>query len=226
MYHEWSWTEAERQFRLAINSHPGYATAHQWYGNFLATLRRFDESVSEFAKAIALDPLSPLRGAALGWSYYFARRYDEAIAQCRRALELDPHLPVTHLWLGLALEQVGANDQAVEAFQEGMRLSRGEPLGMAFLAHGLAHAGRREEAASGFQQLRDLRKRRYVSAYDMAVVCVGMGDTQGALELLEQGYRERTHWMALLQVDPRLDPLRDEARFRRLEQLMGFPPGP
>jgi serine/threonine-protein kinase len=223
MYHEWDWSGAERQFRMAISGNPGYATAHQWYGNFLAVLRRFDESTTEFGKAIALDPLSALKGAALGWSYYFARRYPEAIAQCRRALELDPHLAVTHLWLGLACEETGAIDEAVTAYEEGVRLSRGEPLGLAFLAHGLASAGRREEAERKLRELQDLSSRHYVSSYDLAVICAGLGDRDAALDLLEKGYQERTHWMALLQVDPRLDPLRDSARFRRVLDSMGFP---
>ncbi|HWN19970.1 MAG TPA: protein kinase [Gemmatimonadales bacterium] len=223
MYHDWDWTGAERQFRMAISGNPGYATAHQWYGNFLAVLRRFDESTTEFGKAIALDPLSALKGAALGWSYYFARRYPEAIAQCRRALELDPHLAVTHLWLGLASQETGANDEAVKAYEEGVRLSRGEPLGLSFLAHGLARAGRRDEAQRKLRELQDLSARHYVSSYDLAVICAGLGDREGALDLLEKGYQERTHWMALLQVDPRLDPLRDSPRFRRVLDSMGFP---
>jgi eukaryotic-like serine/threonine-protein kinase len=223
MYHDWDWSGAERQFRMAISGNPGYATAHQWYGNFLAVLRRFDESTTEFGKAIALDPLSALKGAALGWSYYFARRYPEAIAQCRRALELDPHLAVTHLWLGLAREETGAIDEAVTAYEEGVRLSRGEPLGLAFLAHGLARAGRRDEAERKLRELQDLSARHYVSSYDLAVICAGLGDREGALDLLEKGYQERTHWMALLQVDPRLDPLRDSPRFRRVLDSMGFP---
>jgi serine/threonine-protein kinase len=223
MYHEWDWDAAERQFRKAISSNPGYATAHQWYGNFLALMRRFGESTIEFEKAIALDPLSPLRGAALGWGYYFARRYDEAMVQCQKSLELDPHFAVTHLWLGLAREAAGATGAALEAYEEGVRLSRGEPLGLAYLAHGLARAGRREEAGHKLRELQDLSSRRYVSSYDLAVICAGMGDREAALDLLERGYQERTHWMALLQVDPRLDPVREHPRFSRLLEAMRFP---
>jgi TolB-like protein/Tfp pilus assembly protein PilF len=223
MYHEWDWAEAERQFLLSIQNNPGYATAHQWYGNFLAGLRRFDESAAEFGKAITLDPLSPLKVAALGWGYYFARRYPEAIAQCRRALELDPHLPVTHLWLGLGCLEAGATDEALAAYEEAVRLSRGQPLSLAFLAHGLARSGRTEEAAHSLREISDLSSRRYVSPYDLAVIRVGMSQPEAALDLLERGYRERTHWMALLQVDPRLDPIRGEPRFQRLLELMAFP---
>jgi TolB-like protein/Tfp pilus assembly protein PilF len=223
MYHDWDWSAAEAQFRNAISNNPGYATAHQWYGNFLSVLLRFEESLAEFGKAVALDPLSPLKGAALGWSYYFAGRYQEAIAQCRRALELDPQLAVTHLWLGLASEAAGAMDDAVRAFEEGVRLAPGEPLALAYLAHGLAQARETDEARRRLAELQSMSQRRYVSSYDLAVICAGLGDTEGSLNLLERGYRERTHWMALLQVDPRLNPLRGDARFVRLLEQMGFP---
>ncbi len=58
MYHDWDWAGAEREFRLAIALNPGYSTRHQWYGNYLSVLGRFDESVTEFSRAIALDPLA------------------------------------------------------------------------------------------------------------------------------------------------------------------------
>ncbi len=223
MYYEWNWEEAERQFRMAISSNPGYATAHQWYGNFLALMGRYDESFAEFAKAVALDPLSSLKLGALGWSYYFARRFDDAVGQCRRALELDPQLAVAHLWLGLGLDGVGLVKEAVSAYEEAVRLTRGEPLALAFLTHGLARAGRTGEAQQRFRELKDLSTRRYVSSYDMAVISAGMGQLDDALSLLERGYRERTHWMALLQVDPRLDQLRETPRFAQLVESMKFP---
>jgi hypothetical protein len=44
-----------------------------------------------------------------------------------------------------------------------------------------------------------------VSAYDIAAAYVGLGDRDQAIGWLERGYQERTHWMALLKSDPRLD---------------------
>ncbi len=98
MYHEWDWPAAEREFKTAMALNPGYATARQWYGNFLSVMGRADESLAEFSNAIALDPLSPLRLAALGWSYFFARDYQKAIAECRRALQLDAEFIVARCW--------------------------------------------------------------------------------------------------------------------------------
>jgi tetratricopeptide (TPR) repeat protein len=169
---------------------------------------------------VALDPLSPIKGAALAWGYYFGRRYPEAIELARRALELDPAMAVTHLWLGMALDQAGATDDAIRSYEEGVRHSRGEPLGLAFLAHGLARAGRIGEARARLAELEEMRNHRYVSAYDLAVIHTGLGDPEAALDLLQHGYEERTHCMALLQVEPRLDPLRSHPRFARLLERM------
>jgi hypothetical protein len=96
-------------------------------------------------------------------------------------------------------------------------------LGLAYLAHGLARAGRGDEARRRLAQLLELRSRRYVSSYDLAVIHCGLGETERALDLLQRGYEERTHWMVLLQVDHRLDPLRGTARFGQLLDSMRFP---
>ncbi len=223
MYYEWDWAGALRAFREGIQQNPGYATAHQWQGNCLAILGRFDASLASFQRSVELDPLSAIKNAALGWGHYFARRYPDAIAQQRRALEIDPELSVTHLWYGLSLEQTGAADQAVERFTEAVRLLGRDPVGLAFLAHGLALAGRGGEAQALLDELLAMRARRYVSGYDIAVAHVGLGKHDEAIEWLEWGYAERTHWMALMKVDPRLDPLRSDPRFAGLLGRMAFP---
>jgi serine/threonine protein kinase/tetratricopeptide (TPR) repeat protein len=222
MYYEWDWAGALRAFRQAIERNPNYATAHQWLGNCLAILGRFEESLASFQRAVELDPLSPIKNAALGWGHYFARRYPEAIAQQRRALEIDADLSVTHLWYGLSLEQTGAAGKAVERFEDAVRLLGRDPVGLSFLAHGLAVAGRRVEAQMLLDELLEMVSRRYVSGYDLAVVHVGLDRPDEAIAWLERGHAERTHWMALMKVDPRLDPLRSDPRFAKLIARMAF----
>jgi serine/threonine-protein kinase len=220
MYYDWDWAAAERECRLAIRLNPGYATAHQWYGNFLVVLGRFQDSLDEFSKAVALDPLSPLKLGALGWSYYFARRYEEAADQCRRALELEPGYPIAHLWLGLAYEELARFAEAVAEFEEAARITDRSVASLAFLGHGYAVAGRKSEARSVFDELIQLRGRRYVSAYDLAVIQLGLGDNASASDWLERAFHERAHQMAWIKVDPRLDPLRGTASFDRLLEQM------
>jgi eukaryotic-like serine/threonine-protein kinase len=223
MYHDWDWAVAEREFRLAIALNPGYSTTHQWYGNYLAVMERFDESLSEFSRAIALDPLSPLKSSALGWAYYFARRYDLAVAQCSRALELDGQHAVGHAWLGLALTEQGKLSEATAAFRAAVRFSDRNVGFLAGLAHVLGVAGAEAEARALLAELADLRNRRYVSGYDLSLIHLSLGEPARALDWLENAHAERAHSMTFMKVDPRLDSLRSEPRFERLQSLLRFP---
>lgn len=130
---------------------------------------------------------------------------------------------MTHLWYGLSLEQTGAAEEAVERFEDAVRLLGRDPVGLSFLAHGLAIAGRPAAARSLLDELLEMVSRRYVSGYDIAVAHVGLGRHDDAIAWLERGHAERTHWMALMKVDPRLDPLRSDGRFETLLGRMAFP---
>jgi serine/threonine protein kinase/Tfp pilus assembly protein PilF len=223
MYHDWDWDAAEREFQQALRLNPGYATAHQWYGNFLSILGRVGPSLVSFERAVALDPLAAIRHAALGWGYYFARQYEAALDQCRRALEIDAALPVAHHWLALVSEELGAWDQAETAMRRAAELSGHDGASLASLATTLARRGRQPEARALLAELEALRRGSYVSAYDFATIHAALRETAPALDWLERAYGERTHRMAFLRVDPRLDPLRGEPRFQELLGRMAFP---
>lgn len=45
--YDYRWAEAEKEFRRAIELDPQYATAHQWYAEFLSWQGRFDEAFAE-----------------------------------------------------------------------------------------------------------------------------------------------------------------------------------
>jgi hypothetical protein len=70
------------------------------------------ESIAEFERALALDPLSALTHASLGWGCYFARRYERGVEECRRGIELEPSNVVAHAWLAMGLEAVGRMEEA------------------------------------------------------------------------------------------------------------------
>jgi len=57
---------------------------------------------------------------------------------------------------------------------------------------------------------------RYVSSFQLAKVLQAIGDIPAALSRLERAYDERSHSMVFLSVDPQLERLADEPRYRRL----------
>ena len=69
-----------------------------------------------------------------------------------------------------------------------------------------------------------MSKTRYVSQYFMACVWIGLGEKAQAFDCLEKAFQERSSWMAHLKVDPIVDSLRSDPRFKSLIQRVGLPP--
>jgi tetratricopeptide (TPR) repeat protein len=222
MYYDWDWVEAEQAFRRAIELHPGYANAHQWYGNFLSVMGRVDESIATFERALALDPLSALKYAALGWGCYFARRYERGETECRRGVGLESTNVVAHGWLMLNLLGLGRHEEAVAAAEETARLSGRGVSSLGLLGYAYGTAGRRNDARSVLERLMTISATRYISQYDVALIHLALGHSDAAMEWLQRGHAGRDHQMVFLKVDPRLDPLRERGDFARLLERMRY----
>lgn len=223
-YYDWAWSDAEREYQLAIQLNPGYATAHHWYALYLvAATGRFEEAIAEIERAQQLDPLSLIINTNLAWINYFARRYPEAIDQFQKTLDMDRSFGLAHLRLGLAYEQEKMFEEAIKEFQEAVDLSGPNPEYIATLGHAYAVAGRRGEAFKIVDELTKLSEQRNVQAYDIAVIYSGLGDSEQAFTWLETAYQERSSNLGYLKIDPRLGPLRDDPRFQDLLRRMNFP---
>jgi len=213
---EWNWSEAESQFKQAIAMKPNYATAHQWYGEYLDHAGRSDEAIRELQRAQELDPLSPIINTSLGQAYYHARAYDRSIDQFRKTLDLDPDFYNAHLHLGLIFLQKQMHDEAIAEFQKASALSGDATNVVALLGAAYAQAGKRDDAEKVLDRLNSLYKERRASDRDMAIVYTGLGDHDRAIAALEKAYQEHSWLLLLIKTDPYFDPLRNDARFQDL----------
>ena len=107
MQYDWDWAGTEREFQRAIELNPNYATAHQWYAEYLAAMGRLDEAIAKVKRAEELDPLSFIISWNVGRILIFARQYDQALEQGRKMLELYPTSDWANEILALAYEQSG-----------------------------------------------------------------------------------------------------------------------
>jgi tetratricopeptide (TPR) repeat protein len=212
----WDWALAEREFLRALTLNANYATAHQWYGGYLAARGRFDESLAEIEQAHRIDPVSLMINADIGWLSFFARQHDRAIEQLRKTLEMDPNFALAYWLLGLNKEQKGQLEEATADFRKAVSLSEDIPFALASLGHVLGRSGKRDEAAAALEELLRLSARRYVSPHSIATVYIGLGQSTEALEWLNRAADERSNWIIFLNVDPVFDPLRDDPRFRNI----------
>ncbi len=222
LYYDRDWTDAEREFRRAIELNPNYANGRHWYAEFLSLVGRHEEAIDESERARELDPLSNIINTWVGSRYFFARQYDKAIEQYRNAAEMDPGFVPVHLVLGHALEQKHMYQEAITELEKAVSLSGGSPVYVASLAHAYGVAGKRGHAKKLFEDLRNLSKQRYVSSYDLGLASLGIGETDRVFALLAQAVEERSPRIAFLGVDPRFDGLRNDARFKELMIRIGI----
>jgi|SRR5579872_394867 len=220
--YDWNWQAAEKEFLRAIELSPNYATARQWYGQYLCNLERFSECLAETDRASALDPAYLVAAMDAGYRRYEAHQYSEAIAPIQKVLEFNPDFAIGRRILGQVYEANRRYREAITEFQKALQLSGGANMDVAALGHAYAVAGERTEALKTLRRLDDLAKRRYVSNFERALIYVGLGENDRALERLEGAFQERSAWLVKLKVDPRLDPLREDSRFIDMLRRVGF----
>ena len=216
MEYEWEWASSEGEFKRAIQLNPGFAEAHHQYSHYLTAMGRSSESLAESLRALELDPLSLVLNGHLAWHYLYARQYDQAIQQCQRTAELDRNYPETADFRGLAYEQKGMYREAIAELQMAVNLSGNSPHIKAELGHAYAIAGETTPALDILDELKRGSTETHISSYDIAVIYIGLGRKDQALEALENAYQERSEWLRYVKVDPRLDSLRGDPRFEKL----------
>jgi len=214
-FYDWDPQASEVQFRRAIELSPNDAIAHQWYGILLIGEKRFDEAEHEFKSALETDPLSLMTSADLGQVYFYSGRYDQTIAQARKIVEINPHFPLAHDLIGMACEQKGTYGEAAAEYQKYFDLGGGGDAKM-HLAHLYALMGRQLEARKLLNEMEHPPSGEFASAYDIASVYAALGEKAHALDWMDRAYRDRAAMIPLAGVDPLLDPLRTDPRFRAL----------
>jgi DNA-binding winged helix-turn-helix (wHTH) protein/TolB-like protein len=219
---DWDWAGAEEEYRKAIALKPNYATAHHWYALLLAALDRHGEAVAEMRQAQNLDPLSLIITVNLGKVFYLARQYDRAIQEFQRANEIDPNFNGLHIKLGQTYAAKRMYAEAFAAYQkEMMRFdsNMAEAMGKAFTTGGYTAVCRTWLVA-----LEKLSKQSHVEPYFMATASLSSGDKELALKWLEKAFEERSPWLIFLKVEPELDDIRSEKRYKELLRKMNLPP--
>ena len=223
--YDWDWTNAEKEYKRAIELNPRYATAHQWYGGYLSVMGRSDEAIAERKRALELEPLSLVINFELGLSYYHARDYDKAIEQFQKTLELDQNFPAVHNFLPAAYEQKGMYKEAIAEFKRSLPLMKGSEttLSKAGLGHVYAVIGSKSDAAILLDELKQTFDTEYLPASSIAMIYAGLDEKDQAFTWLNKAYEQRAFQLQWINLDARWDNLRPDPRFQDLLRRIGLP---
>ena len=220
--YDWDQEGAEAEFRRAIELNPLYTTALHWYAEFLMAMGRLDEAQGYVDRAHELDPLSLSVATGEGWVRYFRGDFEGAIDQYLSVLAVDPNYVIIPWFLGPAFVQAGQIDRAI-ALYESWIPKIDNPAGLkALLGHALAREGRRDDAVRLLRVLEDPATDPHAQPDGLALVHLGLGDRERALDQLEAACEQRCWPLVFLRVDPVYEPLRDEPRYAALLEKTGL----
>jgi serine/threonine protein kinase/Tfp pilus assembly protein PilF len=217
-FYEWDWPGAEREFKRAIELNPMYATAHQWYAEYLSARGRHDDAIAEIRRARQIDPLSLIINSVEANILYMARRYDEAIEQAKRVIEMDPNFPEAYEYLKRSYDQKGSYADAIAARQTRRRI-----LGRDITPTAALRAAASATSRNGYWQKRldqelEESKQEGLQAFEFAEMLAQVGEKARSLDWLEKACSESDFMITYVGVAPNLDPVRTEPRFKDLLQ--------
>jgi TolB-like protein/Tfp pilus assembly protein PilF len=226
LLYDWDWSGAEQKFRRAIELNPNYATAHHFYSIYLMAAGRHAEAQAEIRQAQALDPFSLIINTVVGWIFYEGRQYDQAIQQCEKTVEMDPNYAPALLDLGNIYLRTGDYKKAIAQFDRARAVAGETSVVLSYLAQVRALSGDRAAAQKILHQLEKPAPPLFVSAWDLALIHLALGHKEQALSFLEKAVEQHVGWVVRLGVDPALDSLRVEPRFKAMQQRVRIPQTP
>ncbi|MFM5892879.1 MAG: tetratricopeptide repeat protein, partial [Novosphingobium sp.] len=207
---------ARQPYRLSYELARGDADILGRFGNFEARCGRFDTARPAVMRAAELDPLNARAFRQIGQVEYSARNYAAVSAPIEQALKLNPEMSAAWATMGMAHLLLGNLSAASASFakEKGSlyRLS-----GQTLIA---IKQGNNDEAERLLAQL--IASDGDNSLFQRAEIMTQWGRKDEALKLLETGYDALDAGLIQIATDPLLDPLRQEPRFIRLVNAIGF----
>jgi serine/threonine protein kinase/tetratricopeptide (TPR) repeat protein len=216
---QWDWAGAEQEFKRAIELNPNSATAHHWYGDYLANMGRSEQGLRETTKAKDLDPLSPIINTTLGWQLYLAGKNDAAADQLRSVLDIDAKFAPARRILEEVYAQMGKHKEAVSEREKILALS-GSPELAASIEEDFAKSGYKGVLRSWLDGLTEISKYGYVSPYSIAQAYVRMDEKEKTFEWLQKAFEEHDSGLVSVAVEPIFQPVRSDPRFKDLVKRM------
>ena len=221
---DWNWTAAEDSFRRALDLDPNSATTHYRYASeFLVSVGRTKEAVSEVERALEIEPLDSNMVANLARVYLYDGQRERAIEQARRAYEADPNFVIARLIYGLTLNATGGYAEAIALSEKELQINPNNQHMLLVAGYAYASTGRRADAQAIIERLNELSKTQYVIPSFVAAVYGSMGEKDKAFTELQKSIEVRDSWFKWGKVEPLFDTLRDDPRFKDLLKRMNLP---
>ncbi len=221
-FYQFDWSNADMNFRKAIELKPGTAF-RIWYCNFLTAMGRFEESILFGLETIKLDPLSGIAYAETGWAFFHSRNDKDALTYYNRALELNSHYPIGLLSMGWLMAEMGKQEDAISFTDKAFQIISHIPTLSALAGINYAKAGLKTKALGILDQLEGLEKGQYLSPFSLATLLFAIGENGKAFHELHRAYEQHDILLVWLKTFRLFDHVRNDPQFIELFNKMEFP---
>jgi TolB-like protein/Tfp pilus assembly protein PilF len=215
------WDKAESSFRRAIALNPSSPMAHQFYALHLLARDRRQEAMEQLQIYYELDPLSPSANTNLGLKSFFDGRPDEALRLFEKARTLAPDYPSPYFKMSELYRRQGKDALEFESFRKGLALRYAQIAPEVERAY--RKGGRKTALETAAQALESLSQSQAFPPDDLARIYVRLGESEKAIDCLEEAYRRGYPGALLFAADAEWEwsSLRSQPRFQSLVARIG-----
>ncbi len=217
--------EAEAELLEARRQRPRTAKINATLALLYVSMGRFEEGLALTSKTQDAQGLWPVFPAAQALLRICLRRFEDAVALGKEAVDLHPYLHLSRAFYAQALEYSGRFEEALVEYRFAWTIYPGPTWIRALEAKCLAELRRFDDAWQILHWLQQTRQSEYVDAYHMALLLDALGNREEAIGELNRAVDENSALLCLMDVDPKLDSLRSDPRFRAIRKR-AFGSGP
>ena len=115
-------------------------------------LGQYDQAISEFTKALKIDPRNALAYSSRGLAYELKGQYDQAISDYTKAIEIDPRDALTYRGRGDAYGEKGQYDQAISDYNKAIEIDPRDALTYGCRGDAYRKKGQYDQAISDYNK--------------------------------------------------------------------------
>jgi DNA-binding winged helix-turn-helix (wHTH) protein/tetratricopeptide (TPR) repeat protein len=221
LYYDYSPKTIADALEKSLELNPNNALANSRYSVYFVNLRNYEKCFYYQQKALDLDTLSITFNGGLAARFIVFNEYSKAIMQSDEVLALYPKYHYGYYYLAFSLAQMGVFDEALNNINKAVSINDSLEI-LSMKGYILALSGDKNEARTILQQILIKSKTTPIDFMDIGAIYAALDEKDKAFEYLEKARQARMNHFCILNVDPRFDNLRSDARFSEFLKTIGL----
>ena len=208
-WNQWNYTKGINLLKDTLHKNPNYAIAYEGIAEIYMATNQLEKALLNINKAIEISPLSPNHHFTKGNIYFLKKMYNESILHLNECLRIDPNFSLaieTKLACYIFLNDTSKFENFIAVMPQ---LNNPEICKALFSLINKKQLKRPINIAS--IDIDESFKNIYPWHF---YLLIHYGDTEKALDVFEDKMKLKVGQLVNFQLDPFLDPLRENKRFQ------------